>query len=175
MILQRRDAEHRGQARRADTHRGFQRQFFGQWQQPIRLHAGELRKAAPIFLARAPTREHDRVARFEPARLRFRHKAGEIDARYHRESAHDLAAIRDGERVLVVQTRIRDRNENVALGQGTHGKLLDVGVDAPADIVQHQGPEWIWMRHATSRVAGRPRPEKFFPFVCAPPWRKVAV
>ena len=82
-------AQHRGVAGGADRHRLPRREAppgSGTSQSPFEPRL--LRQAAPVRLADAPAVEHDLVAGLEPACRLSSDRAGEVDARHHRELAH---------------------------------------------------------------------------------------
>ena len=126
-LFDRHDAEHRGVAGGADRHRLALAQSFGQADQPVGLDACLLRQAAPVLFADAPAVENDLRADGKAVACRLRHRAGEIDARHHRELPHHRRLAGDGEAVLVVDGRIGDGDRHIALRQPVLLDPLDAG------------------------------------------------
>ena len=113
----------------------------GKWYEPLRLHAGVLRIAAPVALADAPSGEYDGVARLVIGRPGFLNDAGEIDAGHHREIANHAGVAGEGESVLIVEARIGDAHEHVALREPVLGEILDGGGDLAIVLGQNQSAE----------------------------------
>src|SRR5207249_3542651 len=114
-----------------------------------------------------PASKYDWIAGLERVRRRLRYHSRKIDARYHWVAVHDLSTVGDSERVLVVQARIRNGNENVSLWQGTEREFLDGGPDGAVCVLKDQGSEWVGKCHVPSTLARRSGPARFFPFVSA--------
>lgn len=101
-FLQRHHAQHGGKAGGADDHRLAFIQAVRQRYQPFARDARLLGQAAPVMFTHAPAGEHHALPLFEAIVAAVAHGAGEVDARHHREVAHDLAFAGDRQRILII-------------------------------------------------------------------------
>ena len=98
---------------------------------------------APITLTHAPTSQHHFIADLVVGSAGFQHRAGQIDARHHRELTHDLAFAGYRQTVLVVERGVFHRHQHITLGQIVESELLDGGDGFLAFLGQDQGFEGV--------------------------------
>jgi len=141
MPLERQHAQHRGVTRRADGHRLARRERRRQRHQPFALQAGLLRQATPAGFADTPAVVHDLVADFPIGMAALENAAGAVDAGHHRPGAHDRALVGDREPVLVVERRVGDADQHVAVGKLAFIDRLDARAEAGVGLFEKQGVE----------------------------------
>ena len=117
VTLQRHHGEHRRIAGGADRHRLRAGHAGRQRNQPIALDPRHPAIGTVMHLTHAPAVEDHLVARLESGMAGGGHRAGQIDARDHREAPHHRQFAGDGKPVLVVDGRIVDGNVDIAVHQ----------------------------------------------------------
>ena len=125
--FERDDAEHRGEAGRADGRRPPCVAALGQRLQPLGRHPRPLREATWVPLADAPAGEHHGLPRREGGRIAALDRAGEVDAGGHRRPPDDRRAPGERKTVLVVEAGIVDPHRDLAVGQVGLGEGPDPG------------------------------------------------
>ncbi|KAG1082125.1 hypothetical protein G6F40_015247 [Rhizopus arrhizus] len=116
-IFQRQYAQHGGVAGSADGHGIAGGQVAGNPVQPFAAHAGALGEAAGVAHAQIPAIEHHAITGFETGIAGFQHHARQVDAGNERIRAHARARMGQRQRVLVIERRVFNLHQDVAIHQ----------------------------------------------------------
>ena len=145
-----------GEAGGAERHRLARAQPVGQRDDPVAGHPRVLGEAAVVGDAEVVAVDDDlfalAVARHDGA--------GQVDAGDQRRDLRDLALRRDRERVLVVDARPVDADDDVALAEVVPAQLAQLARDVVVALLRHQRAEGIRYRRAAPTRAPRQRPDR---------------
>ena len=141
VLLEGEHAEHGRVAGGANGHGLFGGEGVGEGHGPTSLHPGPLGETAPGLLADAPAVYHHPIPDRDVGVSGDGDGAGQVDAGDHGPRAHDRRGVRDRQAVLVVDRRVGDVDEHVALGKGVVVEFGEASGKAVVGPVNQQGSE----------------------------------
>src|SRR6267378_5984615 len=167
VLLHAHDTDAGGEAGGAERHRVPQRHSLRQLGEPFGWHARVLRVAAVMRDAEVIAHGEHRVSLGEARVARRNDGAGEVDAADARRAAQDLAFAGGGERVLVVDVRVRHAHHDLARIQLVERALDEFRANLPvrrfSELVCLELVHWpscarsAGNRTTASRGGGSPR------------------
>jgi len=125
----------------AQDHALAQAESAGQGNDPLRIESRVLGITAIACFAEARAGHQHRIAFLERRIRRGHHVACHVDAAYQRKAPQDLALTGAGERVLVVDRRIRGLDDHLAGIQGIQRNGLDAPAITGVVVVDAEGVE----------------------------------
>jgi hypothetical protein len=141
VLFEREQAEHRRISGRADRHRLSRREIFRQRHEPFTLDACVACITAEMRFAEPPAVQDDGIARPPISMARGLDDARKIDAGDHGKASHHGSLAGERESVLVIDGRVTDTHEDVALHEGVEAKFLQSNALARIRLLDQDGLE----------------------------------